>query len=86
MIEPFFVMAQTCPKCRGQGQTVKDVCKKCHGQGKVKKETDLAVKIPAGIDEGQRLKLSGEGDKGINGGYPGDLYVLVKIKEHEFCF
>lgn len=80
----FFVMAQTCPKCRGQGQSVKDTCKKCSGQGKVRKTVDLAVKIPAGIDEGQRLKLSGEGDKGIQGGYPGDLYVLVKIAQHEF--
>lgn len=80
----FFVMAQTCPKCRGQGQSVKETCKKCSGQGKVRKTVDLAVKIPAGIDEGQRLKLSGEGDKGLQGGYPGDLYVLVRIAPHEF--
>ena len=80
----FFTMSQTCPKCSGSGQVIVDKCVKCHGRGAVKKSTKLSVKLPAGIDDGQRLKLSGEGDAGIHGGPSGDLYVLIRIKEHEF--
>ncbi len=79
----FFTVASTCPKCHGAGQMISDPCHKCHGEGRKKKKIDLAVKVPAGIDEGQRLKLSREGDVGPNGGPCGDLYVLVQIKEHE---
>jgi len=70
----FFTIAQTCPKCGGQGEIAE----------RVKKKANLSVKIPNGIDSGQRLKLSGEGDVGSNGGPNGDLYVLIRIKEHEF--
>ncbi|GAB4016309.1 MAG: molecular chaperone DnaJ [Bdellovibrio sp.] len=79
----FFTVATTCPKCQGSGQMIKDPCKSCHGQGRKKKRVELEVKIPAGIDEGQRLKLSNEGDAGVMGGPNGDLYVQIKIDEHE---
>lgn len=78
----FFTVSSTCPKCNGSGQMIKDPCGTCHGQGKKKKKVDLQVKIPAGIDEGQRLKLSGEGDAGSMGGPNGDLYVVINIKPH----
>ncbi|MFL5783040.1 MAG: molecular chaperone DnaJ [Bacteriovoracaceae bacterium] len=80
----FFTIAQPCPKCHGQGQMIKDPCETCHGRGRNKKREKLSVKVPAGIDEGQRLKLSGQGDAGMNGGPAGDLYVLIDIQEHEF--
>lgn len=80
----FFTIAQPCPKCHGQGQMIKDPCDTCHGRGRNKKREKLSVKVPAGIDEGQRLKLSGQGDAGMNGGPSGDLYVLIQIQEHEF--
>lgn len=80
----FFTIAQPCPKCHGTGQVIKDACETCGGRGRTKKREKLSVKVPAGIDEGQRLKLSGQGDSGINGGPAGDLYVLIHIQEHEF--
>lgn len=80
----FFTIAQPCPKCHGQGQMIKDPCETCHGRGRNKKREKLSVKVPAGIDEGQRLKLSGQGDAGMNGGPSGDLYVLIQIQDHEF--
>lgn len=80
----FFTIAQPCPKCHGTGQVIKDACETCHGRGRSKKREKLSVKVPAGIDEGQRLKLSGQGDAGANGGPAGDLYVLIHIQEHEF--
>jgi len=79
----FFTMSQTCPKCQGSGQMIKDQCGSCHGQGKKKKKVDLQVKVPAGIDKGQRLKLTNEGDAGSNGGPNGDLYVLINILPHD---
>lgn len=80
----FFTIAQPCPKCQGSGQIIKEACETCHGRGRSKKKEKLSVKVPAGIDEGQRLKLSGQGDSGVNGGPSGDLYVLVHIEKHEF--
>lgn len=79
----FFTVSQTCPKCQGSGQSISDPCGKCNGDGRTRKKTDLSVKVPAGIDHGQRLKLSGEGDAGIKGGPGGDLYVVIDIQEHE---
>ena len=79
----FFTVASTCPKCQGSGQVISNPCGSCHGDGRVRKKVDLAVKVPAGIDTGQRLKLSGEGDAGQKGGPNGDLYVLINVKEHE---
>jgi molecular chaperone DnaJ len=80
----FFTIAQPCPRCHGSGQMIKDPCETCSGRGRSKKREKLSVKVPAGIDEGQRLKLSGQGDAGTNGGPSGDLYVLIHIQEHEF--
>lgn len=79
----FFMMSQTCPKCQGTGQMIKDPCDTCHGSGKKKKKSNLMVKVPPGIDQGQRLKLSGEGGAGTHGGPAGDLYVLIDIETHE---
>ena len=79
----FFTVSSTCPKCNGSGQMIKDPCGTCHGQGKKKKKVDLQVKVPAGIDQGQRLKLSNEGDAGSMGGPNGDLYVVINIKPHK---
>lgn len=79
----FFAMAQTCPTCRGRGKVIKDPCKSCHGQGRVEKAKTLDVKIPAGVDTGDRIRLAGEGEAGPNGGPSGDLYVQVSVREHK---
>jgi molecular chaperone DnaJ len=78
----FFSIQQTCPKCHGTGKFVADPCPNCRGSGRVKQHKTLAVKIPAGVDEGNRIRLSGEGEHGINGGPPGDLYVQVHLRPH----
>ena len=78
----FFSVQQTCPKCHGTGKTIGDPCNTCSGQGKIKKQKTLSVKIPGGVDEGDRIRLTGEGEPGVNGGPPGDLYVQLHIKEH----
>jgi len=83
MSQGFFSMQQTCPKCRGNGQFIAKPCKKCHGEGKTKQQKTLEVKIPAGIEDGMRIRLSGHGEPGINQGPPGDLYVEVHIKPHQ---
>ena len=80
----FFTVSSACHKCQGTGQVISVPCKKCHGHGVVKKKRDLEVKIPAGIDSGQRLKLSNEGDSGRFNGPAGDLYVIIKIAPHDF--
>jgi molecular chaperone DnaJ len=79
----FFSMSMTCPQCNGEGQMVTDPCKECNGQGLVKQKQRVKVHIPAGVDTGMRLKMSGYGDAGKNGGPPGDLYVFITIKPHE---
>ncbi|MCB1532662.1 MAG: molecular chaperone DnaJ [Alphaproteobacteria bacterium] len=79
----FFTIERTCPTCTGQGSTIKSPCKKCHGQGRVQKQKTLKVKIPAGVDHGRRIRLSGEGEAGLRGGPRGDLYVLLSIKPHK---
>ncbi len=78
----FFSIQQTCPKCHGSGSYIPDPCGSCHGSGRVKKQKTLEVKIPAGIDEGMRLRHAGYGEPGVNGGPTGDLYVEVHIKKH----
>lgn len=78
----FFSIQQTCPKCHGTGRYIPDPCTTCHGSGRIKQHKTLTVKIPAGIDEGDRLRLSGEGEHGVNGGPPGDLYVQISIRPH----
>jgi molecular chaperone DnaJ len=82
MQQGFFSIQQTCPHCHGSGKIITEPCGTCHGQGRVKKHKTLSVKIPAGVDEGDRIRLAGEGEAGVNGGPPGDLYVMVHLKEH----
>ena len=77
-----FSIAQTCPRCHGSGKIIPHPCDDCGGTGRVKLQKTLSVKIPAGVDEGDRVRLSGEGEPGVNGGPPGDLYVQVQIKQH----
>jgi molecular chaperone DnaJ len=80
----FFTVARTCGQCRGAGKVIAKPCSTCRGQGAVEKMRKLTVKIPAGIATGQRLRLAGEGEAGTLGGPPGDLYVVIFVREHEF--
>ncbi len=82
MQQGFFSVQQTCPTCRGTGKQIKDPCRKCHGQGRVQEDKTLSVKVPAGVDTGDRIRLAGEGEGGINGGPSGDLYVEIQVKDH----
>jgi molecular chaperone DnaJ len=79
----FFQLQQTCPRCRGTGKIIKNPCDNCLGQGRIRRTKKLAVKIPPGVDNGDRIRLSGEGEAGRNGGPPGDLYVEVHVRAHE---
>ncbi len=83
MQQGFFSVQQTCPKCHGNGKMVKDACPTCSGAGRVKQNKTLSVKIPAGVDEGDRIRLTSEGEAGVNGGPTGDLYVVIHLKAHE---
>ncbi|HEY4264693.1 MAG TPA: molecular chaperone DnaJ [Micropepsaceae bacterium] len=78
----FFTIERTCPKCRGAGRVVKHPCKACGGHGHVQKERTLSVDIPPGVEEGTRIRLSGEGQAGLNGGPPGDLYIFLSVQQH----
>lgn len=80
----FFTMRTTCPLCRGMGQTITNPCSNCRGMGRVVVNRKVNIKIPAGVDNGSRLRLTGEGEAGGNGGPPGDLYVFLHVSEHEF--
>ncbi|MCO6538108.1 MAG: molecular chaperone DnaJ [Gilliamella sp.] len=82
MRQGFFAVQQECPTCHGRGKVVKNPCKKCHGEGRVQKTKTLSVTIPAGVDTGNRIRLSGEGEAGLNGAPSGDLYVQVQVKSH----
>jgi molecular chaperone DnaJ len=82
MQQGFFSIQQTCPKCHGTGKIITDPCAPCGGAGKIKRNKTLEVKIPAGIDNGMRIRSSGNGEPGTNGGPPGDLYVEIHIKQH----
>jgi molecular chaperone DnaJ len=82
MSHGFLTVARPCPRCAGEGQINKSPCKTCRGEGRQRAERALSVKIPPGIDDGMQLRLAGEGSGGLNGGPPGDLYVLVRIREH----
>jgi molecular chaperone DnaJ len=79
----FFAFEQTCPACNGSGSNISDPCDACYGNGKVKKQKTLKVKIPEGVDNGDRIRLHGEGDSGSNGSMNGDLYVQILIKDHK---
>ncbi len=80
----FFSIARTCTHCRGTGQVIKNPCTACRGQGRIEKEKTLELKIPAGVDNGSKLRITGEGDAGPNSGPSGDLYVVLHVQEHEF--
>ena len=82
MQQGFFSIQQACPKCHGTGKVIADPCVTCQGAGRIKQHKTLSVKIPAGVDEGDRIRLSGEGEAGVNGGPPGDLYVQLHLKPH----
>jgi len=82
MQQGFFSLQQTCPHCHGSGTVISDPCSTCHGKGRVQERKTLSVKVPAGVDTGDRIRLAGEGEAGENGGPPGDLYVQVQVKPH----
>ncbi|NRA83867.1 MAG: molecular chaperone DnaJ [Gammaproteobacteria bacterium] len=82
MRQGFFAVQQACPTCRGKGKIIKDPCRTCYGEGRYEKTKTLAVKIPAGVDTGDRIRLGGEGEAGETGGGKGDLYVQVHVKDH----
>lgn len=79
----FFMVERTCPACHGNGHFMANPCPDCHGQGRVRKEKSLAVKIPKGVDDGTRIRLSGEGEAGLRGGPPGDLYIFLSVTPHK---
>jgi molecular chaperone DnaJ len=83
MQQGFFSIQQTCPACKGVGTTIGDPCNDCHGRGRVRKTKTLSVKVPGGVDDGDRIRLSGEGEAGRNGGPPGDLYVEIRVNPHK---
>ncbi|RKT32250.1 molecular chaperone DnaJ [Roseovarius halotolerans] len=79
----FFTVERTCPTCSGLGQIIKNPCKTCHGQGRVEKDRALNVNIPAGVETGTRIRLAGEGEAGMRGGPPGDLYIFIEVAKHD---
>lgn len=80
----FFTLERTCPTCNGVGQNITDPCNACHGQGRVVKEKTVSVSVPAGIEDGTKIRLASEGEAGIRGGLSGDLFIFVTVKQHEF--
>ena len=80
----FFTIERTCPTCQGRGEIIDDPCAVCAGAGRVTKERTLSVNIPAGVEDGTRIRLAGEGEAGLRGGPAGDLYIFLSIKPHEF--
>ena len=80
----FFAIEQTCPTCHGRGQTIDNPCDRCAGSGRVTRERTLTVNVPAGVEDGTRIRLTGEGEAGLRGGGPGDLYIFLAIKPHPF--
>ena len=80
----FFSISRTCPDCQGAGQIVREHCPECRGRGRLEREKTIELRIPPGVDTGTRLRVAGEGESGPNGGPPGDLYVVLEVKEHQF--
>lgn len=80
----FFTLERTCPGCQGRGQTIEDPCPDCSGQGRVERDRTLSVNIPQGVEDGTRIRLSGEGEAGVRGGPSGDLYIFLSLATHEF--
>jgi len=83
MQQGFFSIQQTCPACKGAGTVITDPCDTCRGRGRVARTKTLSVKVPPGVDDGDRIRLSGEGEAGRNGGPPGDLYVEIRVNPHK---
>lgn len=79
----FFTLERTCPACQGRGQMIEDACPSCAGQGRVTRERTLSVNIPAGVEDGTRIRLAGEGEAGVRGGPPGDLYIFLSLAQHQ---
>lgn len=79
----FFSVMRTCSTCQGKGQIIRTPCKACRGQGRIEREKAIEIKIPAGVETGSRLRVSGEGEAGVNGGPPGDLYIVVHVRQHD---
>ncbi|RME79069.1 MAG: molecular chaperone DnaJ [Chloroflexi bacterium] len=80
----FFINIGTCPRCQGRGEIITTPCKECHGRGQVVRTRRLAVKVPPGVDNGTQIRLTGEGESGLNGGPPGNLYVVIRVKPHPY--
>ncbi len=80
----FFSITRTCPACQGAGKVIRDTCVTCRGQGRIERERTLEVGVPAGVDSGTRLRMTGQGEPGTNGGPAGDLYIFLEVKEHAF--
>jgi molecular chaperone DnaJ len=80
----FFAIERTCPTCHGRGQTIENPCDKCAGAGRVTRERTLSVNVPAGVEDGTRIRLTSEGEAGMRGGPPGDLYIFLTVKPHAF--
>ncbi|MBY7648945.1 MAG: molecular chaperone DnaJ [Candidatus Liberibacter europaeus] len=80
----FFSIERTCVHCKGSGQIIPDPCSKCRGQGRVAEEKILSINVPPGVDDGTRIRLSGKGEAGLNGGHSGDLYIFISVKKHQF--
>jgi molecular chaperone DnaJ len=80
----FFTIERTCPSCQGRGETIETPCPSCNGAGRATRERTLSVTIPVGVEDGTRIRLAGEGEAGVRGGPPGDLYIFLSIKPHEF--
>ena len=78
------MITRTCPACQGAGQVIRERCLECRGQGRIEREKTIELRIPPGVDSGTRLRVAGEGESGPNGGPPGDLYVVLEVKEHPF--
>jgi molecular chaperone DnaJ len=82
MQQGFFSLQQTCPQCRGSGHVIEEPCGHCGGRGRLQEEKTLSVKVPPGVDTGDRIRLAGEGERGGHGGLAGDLYVQVQVQDH----
>ncbi|MDP9127402.1 MAG: molecular chaperone DnaJ, partial [Pseudomonadota bacterium] len=78
----FFTIERGCPSCQGVGRIIQNPCRKCSGQGRIRQERTLSVAVPAGVEDGTRIRLAGEGEAGLRGGHPGDLYVILGVHEH----
>jgi len=78
----FFTIERTCPNCQGTGSVIRDPCQTCQGSGRQQEEKSLAVNIPAGVEDGTRIRLAGEGEAGLRGAPPGDLYIFISVQPH----